>query len=216
VGLPSDPAAGEWIINEILFNPRANGYDYVEFYNNSTRILDASKLYIANRNSSGVAGSVKTLSAIPSYIFPGGYIVVTEDADNLALNYLVKDPGNVLVISSLPSFPDDEGTVVALNFQGTVTDEVTYRDDWHFKLIDNAEGVSLERIDPAGPSQQASNWHSAASTAGYGTPGYKNSQYRQSPVLLLPLQCRQKHFLPTMMGLMISPLFNTLLTHPAM
>jgi CHU_C Type IX secretion signal domain len=55
---------------------------------------------------------------------------------------------------------------------------VQYKEEWHFKLLDNKEGVSLERIDPAGRSQDAQNWHSAASTAGYGTPGYKNSQYK--------------------------------------
>jgi len=178
VGLPVDAAAGEWIINEILFNPRSNAYDFVEFYNNSNKIFDASKLFIANRNSSGVISSIKVLSAAPYYIFPGDYIVETDDADNLAMQYLVKNPDNVLTISSPPSFSDDEGTVVALNFQGTVVDEVKYKDDWHFKLIDDPEGVSLERIDPAGPSQNETNWHSAASTAGYGTPTYKNSQYK--------------------------------------
>lgn len=178
VGLPVDAAAGEWIINEILFNPRSNAYDFVEFYNNSNKIFDASKLYIANRNTSGVVSSIKALSATPFYVFPGDYIVETEDADNLALQYLVKNPDNVLIISSPPSFPDDEGDVIALNFQGNIIDEVKYKDDWHFKLIDNDEGVSLERIDPAGVSQDESNWHSAASTAGYGTPTYKNSQYK--------------------------------------
>ena len=178
VGLPSDAATGEWIINEILFNPRSNAYDYIELYNNSNKIFDASKLYIANRNSSGIISSIKALSPLPYYIFPGDYIVETEDADNLALQYLVKNPENVLLLSSPPSFPDDEGTVVALNFQGNVVDEVKYKDDWHFKLIDNAEGVSLERIDPDGTSQDETNWHSAASTAGYGTPTYKNSQYK--------------------------------------
>lgn len=178
VGLPEDAAAGEFIINEILFNPRSNAFDYVEFYNNSNRIFDASKLYIANRNSSGVISSIKVLSTVPFYIFPGDYIVETEDADNLALQYLVKNPDHVLLISSPPSFPDDEGTVIALNFQGNVVDEVKYKDDWHFKLIDNAEGVALERIDPAGVSQDAANWTSAASTSGYGTPTYKNSQYK--------------------------------------
>ena len=59
-----------------------------------------------------------------------------------------------------------------------MVDEVKYKDDWHFKLIDDAEGVSLERIDPDGTSQDETNWHSAASTAGYGTPTYKNSQYQ--------------------------------------
>jgi hypothetical protein len=196
VGLPVDAATGEWIINEILFNPKPNAFDYVELYNNSDRIFDAAKLYIANRNSSGVISSIKVLSATPSYIFPGDYIVVTEDADNLALNYLVKNPGNVLIVSSPPSFSDDEGDVVALNFQGAVVDEVKYKDDWHFKLIDNDEGIALERIDPAGPSQNETNWHSAASTAGYGTPTYKNSQYKQSPGIAATIEVIPKVFSP--------------------
>ncbi|HET9746703.1 MAG TPA: lamin tail domain-containing protein [Chitinophagaceae bacterium] len=177
IGLPVDPAGDEMVINEILFNPK-NGSDYVEFYNRSNKVFDANKLYVANRNSSGAISSTKLISSVPGYIFPGDYIVVTEDAINLALDFLVQNPDNVFVVSSLPSFPDDEGTVVLLNFQGTVVDEVSYKDDWHFALIDDDEGVSLERIDPGGASQEASNWHSAASTAGYGTPTYKNSQYK--------------------------------------
>jgi hypothetical protein len=196
VGLPVDAAPGEWIVNEILFNPKPNANDYVEFYNKSNKIFDAAKLYVANRNSSGVISSIKALSVSPFYIFPGDYIVATEDADNLALNYLVRNPDNVLTISSTPSFPDDEGDVIALNFQGNVVDEVKYKDDWHFKLIDNAEGVSLERIDPAGPSQDESNWHSAASTAGYGTPAYKNSQYKLLNAINATIEVVPKVFSP--------------------
>ena len=196
VGLPVDAATGEWIINEILFNPRSNGYDFVEFFNNSNKIFDASKLYIANRNSSGIISSLKPLSTVPFYIFPGDYIVETEDADNLALQYLVKNLDNVLAISSPPSFSDDEGTVLALNFQGNVIDEVKYKDDWHFKLIDNAEGVSIERIDPSGISQDAANWHSAASTAGYGTPTYKNSQYKLVNSINATIEVTPKVFSP--------------------
>jgi hypothetical protein len=196
VGLPVDAAAGEWIINEILFNPKPNAFDYIEFYNNSNKIFDAAKMYIANRNSSGVISSIKPLSAVPNYIFPDDYIVITEDADNLALNYLLKNPGNVLTVSSPPSFSDDEGDVITLNFQGIVVDEVKYKDDWHFKLIDNDEGVALERIDPAGPSQNETNWHSAASTAGYGTPTYKNSQYKQPPGIAATIEVLPKVFSP--------------------
>ena len=196
VGLALDAAAGELVINEILFNPRSNAFDFVEFYNNSSKIFDASKLYIANRNSSGVISSIKVLSALPFYIFPGDYIVETEDANNLAVQYLVKNPDNVLIVSSPPSFPDDEGDVVLLNFQGQVTDEVKYKDDWHFKLIDNAEGVALERIDPSGPSQDENNWHSAASTAGYGTPTYKNSQYKLSQSINATIEISPKVFSP--------------------
>jgi hypothetical protein len=196
VGLSTDAAAGEWIINEILFNPRPNAFDYVEFYNNSNKIFDVSKLYIANRNSSGVISSIKALSTTPQYIFPGDYIVVTEDAGNLALNYLVKNPDNVFIVSSMPSFSDDEGDIVVLNFQGAITDEVKYKDDWHFKLIDNLEGVALERIDPSGPSQDPTNWHSAASTAGYGTPTYKNSQYKLLDAINARIEISPKVFSP--------------------
>lgn len=196
VGLPVDAAPGEWIINEILFNPRSNAFDYVEFYNNSNKIFDASKLFIANRNSSGVVSSIKALSPVPFYVFPGDYIVETENADNLSMQYLVKNPDNVLIISSPPSFPDDEGTVVALNFQSNVIDEVKYKDDWHFKLIDIAEGVALERIDPNGASQDAANWTSAASTAGYGTPTYQNSQYKRIQTINATIEVTPKVFSP--------------------
>ncbi len=196
VGLPVDAAAGEWIINEILFNPRSNAFDYVEFYNNSNKIFDAAKLYIADRSSSGAVSSIKALSLVPYYIFPGDYIVETEDANSLSTQYLVQHPDNVLVISSPPSFPDDEGDVIALNFQGIIVDEVHYKNDWHFKLINDEEGVALERIDPNGPSQDASNWHSAASTAGYGTPTYKNSQYKLLNAIQATVDVSPKIFSP--------------------
>jgi Lamin Tail Domain len=195
-GLPVDAAAAELIINEILFNPRSNGYDFVEVYNRSNKIFDASKIYIANRNSSGIISSQRLLATTPCYIFPGDYFVATEDADNLALNFLVQNPDNVLVLSSLPSYSDDEGDAVILNFQGTVVDEVKYKDDWHFKLIDNAEGVSLERIDPDAASQDVNNWHSAASTAGYGTPTYKNSQYKLTQAINATIEITPKVFSP--------------------
>lgn len=178
VGLPVDASVSEMVINEILFNPKTGGSDYAEFYNRSNKIFDANKLYIANRNSSNAVSSPKLLSSSPFLIFPGDYIVVTEDADNLGLNFLVKNPDAVQVINTMPSFPDDKGNVILLNFQGNIVDEVAYDKSWHFALLDDENGVSLERIDSDGPSQEAANWHSAASTAGYGTPTYKNSQFK--------------------------------------
>jgi len=196
VGLPVDAVATEMIINEILFNPKSGGSDYVEFYNRSNKIFDANKIYVANRNSSGAISSTRLVSTIPYYIFPGDYIVVTEDAINLSLDYMVQNPDAVFVVSSLPSFPDDEGNVILLNFQGAVVDEVKYKDDWQFALLDNPDGVSLERIDPDGASQNADNWHSAASTAGYGTPTYKNSQYKLLQSISATVEVTPKVFSP--------------------
>jgi hypothetical protein len=196
IGLPVEASAVDILINEILFNPKSNGSDYVEFYNASSKIVDAARLYVANRNSNNVISSIKQISADPFYIFPGDYLLVTEDLPGLEMNYLVKDPGAVIVLSSLPSYPDDEGDIILLNGQGDVVDEVKYHGDWHFKLIDNPEGVSLERIDPSAPSQAAANWHSAASTAGYGTPTYKNSQFKQTQPIDATIEIAPKIFSP--------------------
>lgn len=196
VGLPADAAPGEMIINEILFNPRSNAYDYVELYNLSNKIFDASRLYIANRNSNGDIASIRQLASEPWLIFPEDYIVLTQDAASIAREYLVKNPDGVLTLSSLPSYPDDKGFVILLGFQGNVVDEVNYNKNWHFKLIDNEDGVALERIDPNGPSQDATNWTSAASTAGYGTPTYKNSQYKLLQPINATLEVTPKLFSP--------------------
>jgi predicted secreted protein len=45
--------------------------------------------------------------------------------------------------------------------------------------VKNPKGVALERINPELPSNEASSWHSASSETLYGTPGYRNSQYRE-------------------------------------
>lgn len=178
VGLSSAPAIKDLVINEILFRPRSGGYDYVELLNTSRKIVDLSGLSLSNRNTAGNIANIRSLHPTPVYIYPGAYVVITENAASLGLQYLVKHPEKVYEIPALPSYPNVSGHVVLLNSQGLIIDEVGYSSKWHFPLIDNDEGIALERIDPAGASQDAANWHSAASTAGFGTPTYQNSQYK--------------------------------------
>lgn len=180
-GLAMNADTGDLVVNEILFDPRSNAYDYVEIYNKGNKIVDLSTLYMANRNGQGIISSAKILYPARYNIYPGEYFVMTEDPRNLAVNYTVKDPARIFSLS-LPSFPDDAGEVVLLNAQGKLLDEVDYDVHWQFKLLANPEGVALERIDPARPSQDSANWHSAASTAGFGTPGYRNSQFMESSI----------------------------------
>jgi len=46
-----------------------------------------------------------------------------------------------------------------------------------FPLLIYYDGVALERINPDVSSNDENNWHSAAESVGFGTPGYKNSQF---------------------------------------
>jgi len=64
----------------------------------------------------------------------------------------------------------------------------------HFPLLNTAEGVALERLHPERPAYDPTNWHSASQQSGFGTPGYKNSQYLEpgsgkDPVTIYPGVC---------------------------
>jgi hypothetical protein len=178
VGLSEVAAPQDIVINEILFNPPTNGTDYVEIYNRSNKIIDLKQTYIANRNTAGDVGSIAQLSSEPYLLFPQDFMVVTEDPAAVKAAYITQNPDAFISIASMPSYSDAEGDVIILNEQRAVIDELKYSEKWHFKLIDNREGVALERIDYNAATQLQDNWHSAATSAGYGTPTYKNSQYR--------------------------------------
>lgn len=177
-GLASAPDSMSVIINEILFNPKPNGVDYVELLNRGNKIINLKNIILANRGSTGVIGSLKNFNADDYLLFPGEYIVATEDATVTKNGYLAKNAEALIVVAAMPSYPDDKGTVVLLDITGKIIDELKYDAKWHFALVDNDEGISLERIDPNKPTNDANNWTSAASTVGYGTPTYLNSQYR--------------------------------------
>lgn len=176
-GLAEVATVSDIVINEILFNPTSAGTDYVEIYNRSKKILDLKQTYIANRSSSGVINNITPVSADNYLFFPGDFMVVTESAAIVKASYITRNMDAFAEIGNMPSFNDDKGTAIILNAQGEVTDELAYNEKWHFKLIDNPEGVALERIDYNSATQSPDNWHSAAASAGYGTPTYKNSQY---------------------------------------
>ncbi len=164
------------VVNEILFNPKPNGYDYIEVYNRSNKILDLKNLFLANLNAQNSIDNITAVQKSNYAFFPGDYFVFTESKAMLSQLYFTNNPTAIFQVANMPSYGDDEGNVILLNNEGDIIDKVSYNKEWQFKLIDNLEGISLERLNVEGPSQDEHNWHSASSTAGYGTPAYKNSQ----------------------------------------
>lgn len=176
--------ANELVINEILFNPPTGGNEYVEIYNRSDKAFDLRFLSITSRKpSDGSFNKAWPLSSMPLLIEPGEYWVVTKSMDlvceyfNCLEGVLFSEPGG------MPSLANTSGCAVLLNNKtGEIVDEFSYNEKMHASGISNKKGVSLERIDFNKPSGDGANWHSAAATAGYGTPGYKNSQYLTTDV----------------------------------
>jgi hypothetical protein len=175
--IPRVAMAGDIIINEILFNPYTNGSDYVELYNNSEKAIDLKNWRIAEvdmqRDSSFNAKTITTDSRV---LLPQQYICISADIDFIKTRYKVKNPNALLKVSSFPTYDDSKGGCVVISSQGIWTDTLRYYKQWHVPTLVSQDGVALERLSFSERTNSDDNWHSAASTAGFGTPGYENSQ----------------------------------------
>ena len=165
------------VINEVLFNPEPGGSDFIELYNRSEKVVNLNGLAIANtqKESGDTLGAV----GVDFLLFPGGYAVLTEGPEDILSRYTVRFP-NALVEANLPTLDDKSGNVT-LRSGGQLVDAFDYSETQHYPLLDSKEGVSLERISPEAATQDAGNWHSAASTVGFATPTYQNSQFFEKP-----------------------------------
>ncbi|MFM2049305.1 MAG: hypothetical protein RI955_1853, partial [Bacteroidota bacterium] len=108
--------------------------------------------------------------------FPKTYIVLTESKDNILQNYTSINPDGIIEVASLPSYDDANGKIILNDNASVLIDSLNYSDSWHYALLHDKEGVSLERISFDAKTQDENNWHSAASVVGFATPAYKNSQ----------------------------------------
>jgi hypothetical protein len=72
--------------------------------------------------------------------------------------------------------PDEEGILLLTGTDGRIIDALHYKRSWHLSILPTTMGISLERIQADAPTPDPGNWHSAAATAGFATPGYVNSQ----------------------------------------
>jgi hypothetical protein len=199
-GLPKKAQIGDVVFNEILFNPPPYGYDYLELFNRSKNVVSCSDLYIAGKNIDGSLNNPSSLVKEERDFFPGEYLLITENPDWVLKNYRLADSTQMLPVSSLPSMPDDMGKVVLLNASGTILDELDYDHHWQSPLLTSESGVSLERIRADLPTSLASNWTSAAASAGYGTPGYKNSESSTDSLFTQFISIDPKIFSPDMDG----------------
>lgn len=171
--LPSAPEPGDVVINEVLFNPRPGGVDFVELVNRSDKYISLQNWQLANTSNDSIANR-RTITAGSYVLEPGAYVVLTTNPENLKSNYPAARDETFLRMSSMPSYPDAAGSVIVLQADGRIADRFDYSERMHFSLIDDRNGISLERIRLEGATAP-DNFHSAATSVG-ATPGYLNSQ----------------------------------------
>ena len=172
--LPEEAQAGDVIINEILSNPLNGGQDFIELYNRSSKVIDLKDWQLANFYND----TISNIKTIPNHFIlaPNSYVAISEDTSFLLENYPASVSGRMIEMD-MPSYNIDSGTVY-LFYNSEQIDRVSYNEEWQFSLLDDFDGVSLERISTNGASNESSNWHSAAESIGFATPGRENSQFQ--------------------------------------
>jgi hypothetical protein len=192
------------VINEILFNPREDivkGVDFVEIFNISDKILDLSTLVLATEDkSTGEISTPKNISKNGLLLFPENYMTLTTNPDVVKQQYYTENPDNFTKMESLPQYSNADGIVILATKGHEVIDRVEYSENMHIPLLKSYKGVSLERINPLRPSNDITNWHSAAEDFGFATPGYKNSQYSDVTFIDDPITIQPDIFSPDMDG----------------
>jgi hypothetical protein len=179
-GLPEPVSYGDILFNEILFNPLPGDPDYIEFYNASDKIIDASDLYLVSVSSeSGDTSELINVSVDNRCILPGAYFVITTNREAVIARYFSSVPANIFQRDQLPSMPDDQGHLILFNRQLELCDAVSYDEKMHFSLLSGFEGIALEKIRPLTSSSDKKNWHSASEASGWGTPGAANSVFSE-------------------------------------
>jgi hypothetical protein len=175
VALPEAAQAGDVVVNEVLFNHAPGGVYFVELLNRSLRFVNLQAYQLTVQKASGNVTVVVSPGA-PYVLAPGQLVALTSDVGALQTQYPSSaDPAALLAVAGFPALDNSAGTVIINSSTGTEIDRYTYDKSQQLSLLSTQAGVSLERIRASGPSL-ASNFHSAASTVGYATPGRPNSQ----------------------------------------
>ena len=175
--LPDEVDEGDVLINEILFNPISPGVEYVELYNNTNKTFDLSTLKLGVIKESFPNPPDTTLKAIctNSRLFmPQTYVLLSTNSEIVGQQYDCPTD-NFVQMASFPSYVNSGGTALLVDQDGLLVDRMAYSEEMHFPLLNETKGVALERISFEHPSMDADNWHSAAESVHFGTPGYENS-----------------------------------------
>lgn len=174
---PSVPEKKEIVVNEILFNPKSNGADFIELYNNSNKTYDFSNLYFVELDANGSPSKFYPISKTYKLFEPQSYALISEDTFAVCQNYSCGRSKALFVKSNdLMAMPDKEGKVILYNRLNLMVDSVCYNSSWHFAFLADQNGVSLERLNAHMESNDKNTWHSAASSVAYASPGAENSQ----------------------------------------
>ncbi len=158
------PDPGDVVINEIMYAPSPPTNEFIELYNRADGAVALNELAFADANQ-----EYEPVTSTDTTLGSGSYVVLVRDTEDFEAAF----PSVTFIAPGGWAVLNNGGDTVYLRHSPSDTplDSVPYNPSWG-----GSDGRSLERIDPAGPSDAASNFASAEADAG-ATPRRQNSVF---------------------------------------
>lgn len=155
---------GDVVINEIMYAPTTgNSEEWFEIYNKST-----STFNLKNWKWKDSSGVFRTITTLNINLAPNSFAVVCQDSISVK-NFYTGFSG-LIFQTTWNTLNNTQDSIVLVDSSSNRIDFVAYRPSWG----GSTGNKSLERINPAGPSNQQSNWGTSIATIG-ATPNLINS-----------------------------------------
>lgn len=180
IGIPA--ISGDVIITEIYPRPKQDTWPWIEVCNRSNQVLDPSRTWIVRTNLNGEAMDGNPVGQPLDAWLPGMCYVLTRNPDMLRIeglhtcDWAVKVP--TLFRFNLPPLPSGGGFVELQNPNGLRLDRIAYHDSSFHPLVENPQGLSLERPWNTSPYTQGNHpktaWWTTSKTLRAGPGCYPN------------------------------------------
>lgn len=196
ITLPREAVEGDLVMNEILFDTADGQCEFVEVVNTTAFCLDAGSLSVVTLDDEGRPSRSCRLSETSRLIAPGAYLALTTDTATLGRLWDCQPwQGGEC---GLPSLRNEGGTLAIRDASARDIDVAAYSPKSYPSTARPSRGISLEKINPALPSSDPSNWLPATAECGYATPGKANSQHVTlgNPVRQGTFELRGDYFTP--------------------
>ena len=157
--------SGDIVVNEFMYRPATGFVRYVELFNRSNRLINLRDWEL--RRADGAPSNGGIFSNVDLAIQPGGYIVLTPNAELLEEIY---GAGPWVQMNNYPGFTQTVADQIRLiNPDGDIDQFIEY-----VPSVWGGNGVALERRSVSSPENNPNNWGESLAEL-LGTPGEENT-----------------------------------------
>ena len=173
IGLANKPELGNIQITELMFNAASNCSEYIEIQNLSPKFIDLRNAFMGHKSE---GKNVQFVVTTDNYMLkPQGLAVLVQDKESFLQCFSYCEDALIIEVQDWTSLDDKSGSIWLKNNVDQVIDTIIYKEEYHSALLNDEDGVALEKIDTSQSGLLSHVWASSAESNNYATPGCVNT-----------------------------------------